>query len=373
MNELTLPFRGLAARPLRTALTVLGIAVAVGGYVALTGLTTGVQHSFASGVQETGADLVVSQRNTFNLISSTVPSSLAPRLEAVPGVEAVSGVLLNVTAVDDTANIVVAGWPSDSFLWRDLKLVEGRAAVETDEWPVVLGKSIADALNKRIGDTIELQFQPYEVVGIATFNSMLNDSLAIVPLAGLQDLLSRNEFYTLYEVKLERPLEEGAIDAAKAGLAAAAPDFQVGNTDEFAGSVRIFSVLQAVAQTVSLVVLSMATIVVANTLLMAVNERTQEIGILAAVGWSPPRILRLVLIEGAVMSAIGGILGIFLGYLAMEGAARTQLAAGLMVTYLPPWLIGSALLFVFVAGPLGALYPAWRATRLLPADALRTP
>lgn len=372
MNELTLPFRGLASRPLRTTLTVLGIAVAVGGFVALTGLTSGVQHSFASGMEETGADLVVSQRHTFNLVSSTVPASLGPTLSAVPGVEAVSGVLLNITAADEAANVFIAGWPSGSFLWKDLRLLDGRLPNDTDEWPVILGQSIAGALEKRVGDTIELQFQPYKIVGIASFSSALNESIAIVPLEGLQRLLSREGVFTLFEVRLNRPLDEKGVAAVKSDVTAAAAGFEVGDTSEFASSIRIFSLLEAIARTVSLVVMAMASIVVANTLLMAVNERTFEIGVLAAVGWSPRRILRLILIEGVLMSAVGGIIGIVLGVIAMELAARTEFAAGLIVPYLTGWSVLQALIFVLVAGPIGALYPAWRATRLLPAEALRT-
>jgi putative ABC transport system permease protein len=372
VNELTLPFRSLVARPLRTALTVLGIAVAVGGFVALTGLTSGVQHSFASGIEETGADLVVSQRNAFNLVSSNVPASLEQTLAAVPGVDSVSGVLLNVTLVDESANIVIAGWPRDSFLWRDVAIVEGRLPTDGDEWPVTLGKSIAGALGKHVGDTVELQFQPYTIVGIAAFESLMNENIAIVPLDGLQKLLSRSNVFTLFEVRLQRPLDEAGIAAVRARLEQAAAGYEVGNTEEFASNIRLLSLLKAVASTVSLVVMAMASIVVANTLLMAVNERTFEIGVLGAVGWSPPRVLRLILIEGVLMSAIGGVIGIFLGIAAMEGAARTELAAGLIVPYLTGGSVAQALIFVLIAGPLGALYPAWRATRLLPAEALRT-
>ncbi len=374
MNELTLPFRGLTARPLRTSLTVLGIAVAVGGFVALTGLTSGVQYSFSSGIAETGADLVVTQRNTFNLISSTVPATLEPALAAVDGVEAVSGVLLNITPADEAANVVIAGWPSESFLWQDVRLLNGRIPEDTDAWPVILGKSIAGALGKEVGDTIELEFQPYTVIGIAAFSSALNENLAIVPLEGLQTLVSRDGVYTLFEIKLERPLSEARVAAAKSSLAAAiGAGFEVGDTQEFAGNIRVFSLLEAIARTVSLVVLAMATIVVANTLLMAVNERTFEIGVLASVGWAPRRILRLILIEGVLMSAVGGIMGVIIGALAMEMASRTQFAAGLLVPYLTGWSVFQALVFVLIAGPLGALYPAWRATRLLPAEALRAP
>jgi putative ABC transport system permease protein len=371
MTELTLPLRGLIARPLRTLLTVLGIALAVAGFVALTGLTAGVQHSFASGIDENGADLVVSQRSAFNLVSSTVPKSLGSGLSAVPNVEAVSGVLLNITTADDAANIVMAGWPSGSFLWKDIHLLSGRIPAPGDQWPVILGESIASALGKRVGDTVELQFQPYQIVGIASFSSILNQNSAIVPLEGLQQLLSREDVFTLFEVRLKRPLDKNDIAVARTRLIAAAPGFEVGDTEQFASSIRIFDLLQAIARTISLVVMAMASVAVANTLLMAVNERTFEIGVLAALGWSPRRILRLILIEGVIMSAAGGVIGIILGALTMEMAAKTKFAAGLIVPYLSGWSIAQALIFVFIAGPLGALYPAWRATRLLPAEALR--
>jgi putative ABC transport system permease protein len=370
VNELTLPLRNLLGRPLRAVLTILGIAVAVGGFVALTGLTAGVQHSFSSGIQETGADLVVSQKNTFNVIGSTVPASLGPTL-SVEGVQAVSGVLLNVMTIDEQANIVVAGWPDGSFLWGDVHLTKGRLP-KSGENAVVLGSSIAGALGKGLGDTVELQYQPYAIVGIADFATALNENIAIVPLAGMQQLLSRPNILTLYELQLTRPVDDASVAAIKTRLTAAAPDYDVGTTDQFASNIQLFSVLSAVAATVSLVVLAMASIVVANTLLMAVTERTFEIGVLAAVGWSPLRILRLILIEGVLMSAVGGIIGIGLGVIAMELASRTQVAAGMLESYLTAGSVVRAMVFVLIAGPLGALYPAWRATRLQPAEALRS-
>ena len=371
MTELTLPLRGLLARPLRTLLTVLGIALAVAGFVALTGLTAGVQHSFSSGIDENGADLVVSQRSAFNLVSSTVPRTLGPALSAVPDVDAVSGILLNITTADEADNIVMAGWPSDSFLWNDMPLVAGRLPVVTDEWPVVLGESIAGALGKKVGDTVELQFQPYQIVGIASFSSMLNKNSAIVPLEGMEQLVSQTDAYTLFEVRLKRPLDQSEIALARSRLTTAAAGFEVGDTEQFASSIRVFDLLRAIAQTISLVVMAMASVAVANTLLMAVNERTFEIGVLSALGWSGRRILRLIVIEGLLMSAAGGVIGIILGAAAMELAAKTRFAAGLIVPYLSGWSIAQALIFVFIAGPIGALYPAWRATRLLPAEALR--
>lgn len=371
MNELTLPIRNLLGQPIRAALTTLGVAVAVAGFIALTGLTQGLQNSFDRGIEEAGADFVVSQRDAFSLISSSVPEALGATLAAVEGVEAVSGTLLNITNADNDANIVIAGWPVASFLWHTLHLVDGSIPAAADAQGVVLGESIAHALKKKVGDTVELQFQPFKIVGIATFGTTLNQNIAIALLPGLQKLLGRANAVTLYQVRLKRPLDPERIAAVRARLTAAAGDYAVNNTSEFAGNIRFFHIVQAFASVISIIVLGMALIAVANTLLMAVNERTYELGILGAIGWSPARILRLILIEGVIMTAIGGGIGVGLGIVVMNLVAETHIAAGILEPYLTVGMVAQALISILLIGPLGALYPAWRAVRLKPADALR--
>ena len=104
---------------------------------------------------------------------------------------------------------------------------------------------------------------------------------------------------------------------------------------------------------------------------MAVNERTFEIGILSAIGWTSTRILRLILIEGLVMSLVGGAMGLGLGIVTMDLVSRMDIGGGMMERYMSTGIILRASIAVFAAGSLGALYPAWRATRLVPAEALR--
>jgi putative ABC transport system permease protein len=129
--------------------------------------------------------------------------------------------------------------------------------------------------------------------------------------------------------------------------------------------------MRAMAATVSAIILVTAVLAIANTMVMAVNERTFELGILASVGWPPARIVALILIEGFAISVIGGFIGLGLGVLTMHVVSWTRLAAGLLEPYITPGLVIQALIVVLLAGPIGALYPAWRATRLNPADALR--
>jgi putative ABC transport system permease protein len=371
MNQLTLPIRNLLGQPIRSTLTTLGVAVAVGGFVAMTGLTQGLQYTIERGIEEPGADLVVSQRGAYGLISGSVPAALEETLAGIEGIEKASGALLNVTVADNDANIVIAGWPTQSFLWQNVRLIEGRIPTAADEWGVVLGESIAGVLGKRLGDTVELQFESYQVIGIARFTTILNQNIALVPLPGLQKLMGRGDTVTLIQVRLSRPLDPARVTSVRARLSAALPEYAVSDTAEFAGSMRFNRQISAIAATIGLLVMGMAALAVANTLLMAVSERTYELGILAAVGWTPARILAMILVEGLLMSAVGGIAGLAFGVLTMHLVSQTHMAAGLLEPYLTWTLLAQSLVSVLVIGPLGALYPAWRAVRMQPAQALR--
>jgi putative ABC transport system permease protein len=280
-------------------------------------------------------------------------------------------VILVITTADGDANIVLSGWPLDSFLWRNVRLIDGHIPSADDQWEVVLGGSIAATLGKHVGDTIELQYQPYRIVGIADFATVLNQNIALVPLAGLQKLLALKNTVTLYQIRLKRPFDAGQMTEIAQRVRAATPGYSVTSTDEFTSNLRFFAIVRAFTGTVSIVVLAMALLAIANTLLMAVHERTHELGVLSSIGWSPARVLGMILIEGLVMSAIGGIIGIGLGIAAMNLVSLSHIASGLLEPYVNASIVAQAMISVLVMGPLGALYPAWRAVKLVPAEALR--
>jgi putative ABC transport system permease protein len=371
MRKLQLAVHHIVGRPLRSALTVLGISIASAGFLSVTGLIQGVQDSLEQGMEEPGADFVVGERASFSLVGGSLPESLREKLLEVPGVEEVSGVLFNVETVDNSGNVVVSGWPRDSFLWKSLDLAEGRIPSADEDRSIVMGQSIAGALKKTVGDEVEIRFTKFRIVGIARFSSYLNQNIALVPLDVLQQFLNRQDAVTFFQVRLQRPVDTERIPAIRADLQAAAGNYAVFDSGEFTSDIRLIRVIRAVADTISAVMLGLALVLVATTLLMAVNERTYEIGVLAALGWSDFAILSLIVLEGVLITAVGALLGLVLGLGVMEVAANTDMAAGYLRPYTTGGLILRTVLLTIAIGTLGALYPAWRATRLDPAEALR--
>jgi putative ABC transport system permease protein len=192
----------------------------------------------------------------------------------------------------------------------------------------------------------------------------------MVPLADLQDLTFRTGQVTMIQVALQRGLNKSQTERVRkdiAGLGRVA----VSVTNEVLESDRNFAVLQAMSLAVSIIALTMGVMNILNTLLMSIQERTREIGIVAAIGWSDRLIVSSIVIEGLLMCAAGCVIGVLLGYLA-------SLLFPLMPTIgdyveLKPslGLIAPTIIAAFALCAVGSLYPAWRAVRLPPAEALQ--
>ena len=180
---------------------------------------------------------------------------------------------------------------------------------------------------------------------------MLNKNSAIVPLEGMEQLLSQTDALTLFEVRLKHPLGQSEIALARSRLSG-----RLGSRWGIPSSLQAaFAFLICCGRSRGRSRwLCWRWLPSPSPLLMAVNERTFEIGVLSALGWSAGRILRLIVIEGVLMSVVGGTIGIILGAIAMEMAARTRFEARLIVPYLSGWSIAQSLIFVLIARPLGA-------------------
>ena len=134
---------------------------------------------------------------------------------------------------------------------------------------------------------------------------------------------------------------------------------------------ELLKLLVVAASAISFVAVAVALLGVANTLLMAINERIGEIGILRAVGWPSGRIVATILAEGVLISTVGGLIGIGLGIIDVHVVSNLPVARGLLDPHVTWTLLAQALGLALGVGAFGAILPAYRAIAISAAEAIR--
>jgi len=369
VNHPALAFRNLRRRPARSVLTALGVALAVGSFITLYGLSRSVQENVQQSFEERGTDLTVRRRGVAEPFGGTMPQTIIPEIAKIPGVAAVSGQLLSFAATDNDDHVLAFGWAADSFYWDTVPLLEGGLPKPDEPKAALIGKDIARTLDKHVGDDITLLGEKFHIVGVTNYSSIINRNAVIVELADLQEVTFRSGAVTFISVKLDQPGDSGEADRISNAIESLG-QFTVTGSGGALQNDSLIGLLSAVSSAMAWIALLMGVLMVLNTLLMAVLERTREIGILSAVGWSKQRIMGALVIEGFILSALGSAAGIVIGVAGSRLLSAIP-AIGRYIAVRPtPGLIAATAVAAIILGILGSLYPAWVATRASPADAL---
>lgn len=374
MRFLTLVYRNVARRPIRSALTVCGMAIAIAAVVALVGIADSFQRSFLDLYQGQGVDIVVVRARSVERMSSDLDQALARRIGQLPGIESVEPVLLDsISFIDEGLyGIVVQGVAPAGFQTPQQTLVEGRSLGEHNERGVMLGQTLARNLGKRVGDQLEVyEGELFEIVGIYDRRNIFENGAMLMPLAQLQELLGQSGRVTAFNVRLRQPWTAedvrrtvGAIEGLKLGLSASA-------AEDFVATDARIRVSTAMAWSVSLIALVLGGIGVLNTMIVSVFERTGEIGVLRAIGWRKTRIVRMILLESGLLALAGAGLGTLLALALTFALSRTPAASALVGGSVAPHVIAQGFVIALLIGLFGAIGPAVRAARLTPTVALR--
>ena len=341
MRFSTLIARNLTRRRVRTALTVLGLGIGIAAVVALLGIVWGFERSFLNIYASKGIDLVVVRAGVSDRLTSNLDERLAERLRRVPGVATVAASLMDAVSFEEAnlVSVLVNGWEPGSLLFRGIRLREGRALRPGDGKAAMLGRVLALNLGKGVGERVEVAGELFRVVGVYESDSLFENGGLIVPLAELQRMMGRQGQVTGFVVAADSA-DRGAIDALARRIEVAVPGVAaVPARDYVQGDVQI-RLAKAMAWATSVIALVLGSVGVLNTMVMAVYERTREIGVLRALGWRPRRVLALILGEALAL-----------------GLAGAALAVGFAVGV--------------ILSVLGGVYPAVRAARLEPTEALR--
>jgi putative ABC transport system permease protein len=377
MRFSTFIVKNIVRRRMRSFLTVVGVAVAVGAVVALVGISFGFERSFLAIYQNQKVDLIIEQTGQKQKLASSLPLAFAEKIKAVPGVADVYPGLVDQIAHEELEplGLIVQGWDADSPLLNQFEFIAGRRykAGAADE--VIVGKKLAATLDKKVGDSITvLDQKTFSIVGIVEAGSSLENSMMYMNLDALQKFMGgREKMVSGFGVRLKDDVRssEEAIDRVAKQIAALEKILDVKTASELVKTTTEIQFVRAMAWVTSAIALVIGTISMLNTMIMSVFERTKEIGVLRAIGWGRFRVVKMIIMESMLLSVIGGAVGTLAAIALTKLLSRIPIASTVVEGNLAPIVILEGFAIALGVGFLGALYPAYRGAQLLPTEALR--
>ena len=314
-----------------------------------------------------GADLVAQQAHVSDMGLSKIDESTAERVALVSGVRSVSKIIYGVSTAPGMPWLMVFGAEPNSDYLRHYRLQEGRLLARPKE--AMLGRLAADGLKKGVGDRLRIGGTSYLVVGVFETGVAYEDSAAVLTLREAQTLLGWRRQISMLNIRLVDPARASEMGRI---LEAQFTDIAVSTPSSFVERAQDFATLNAMTSVLVALTMVVGGVVMTNAVLMSVFERTQEIGVLRALGWRRRRVLGMVLAEAVVLSLLSSALGVVLGVgLGQLIAAEPTYGRHFLIPSYSWGLVGQVVLLAVALGALGGLYPAWRATGLRPIEALR--
>lgn len=405
-------WKNLLTRPLRTVLALIGLSIPVVGVLGLYSVSGGLRNLVDDTLSQIQG-VVVLRENVPSPVFSDIDPETVEAIREVPGVRVVAPEVWGLAPTIEGSSfmakavgsllkgkeqrlrsmldaIVISG--QDIPTHADLKSAVfakallppeeggGRFLQESDigKDVIVISRKIAqdfpneDKSPKKVGDKLVIgdgeKARPFEIIGIYDSGSMFLDVVIVAPIDVARRVLDKpaQAISSIY-VEATDPRE---MDAVALRIEERIAGVDARSMDEFASNfTRLLGDLDKFLLMIVSLALFVGVVGIVNTMLMSTTERFTEFGVLRTLGWSRSHLLTLVTAESAYLGFCAGIAGCLMAWIGTTVA--NQFLTGGLKLVLTPRLFALGVILSVVMGVLGGLYPAWRATRMVPMDAIR--
>lgn len=361
--------RGLSRRPIRTILTVLGLAALILTYVSVQSLVSTLEINVTGSVSSLGGEIDVWQKGTVFPLFSKIPESYANVVKNITGVGLAAPVALQELLVDNTNEAVVAGIvPTQLAHIINYTMVAGTMITSNQSGVLAIGKSLATAIGKSAGDMVQLDVNPYSISGVYETNTWIDYSV-IIPHIVAQKLFGFANFTSMIVVTAKDSRNTNTIIDQIRTLLPKADAFR---TSEAPSKISpIFASLETIATDITIVVSLSAVLGIMNSNLNNLRERMRAFAIFKATGASSSQIIRVVIYESLLIGVLGTILGLGISYAVLRFVSiPIAQSISIAVILVPSTFIYATLLAISVS-LLAAIYPALRIARVRPQEVFR--
>ena len=388
----------ISSSKLRSALTTLGIVIGVAAVIANVSLGASFNQYFTEEIGSVGNNFIIVEGKTSNLFYDD-EMEVVKNTPGIVGVSPLSQEVAQVRYISTMRQITVQGVSEDYEEVGNIQMESGTFIDDKDKYMAVIGHDVAyEKFDRKISDknTIELTFtradgetvtKQFKVKGIVdspdtTFvqSGIEPDNRIFIPIATMNEIMGQDYYWGFFAAANSLESIGDITDELDKRLARdlGVPFRDLDNEDAKPYSLmdqgeileevdQLSAALGSLLISVALISLIVGSIGIMNIMLVTVTERTGEIGIMKSLGYKNYEVLSLFMVESVVVGLFGGVLGIILG---VAGAYLADNAMGLPYVF-PVDMILIGMLVSLVVGLLAGLYPANKAARMNPVDALR--
>lgn len=384
MTPVKLVFKNITRRKGRFVFTLLGITIGIASFVTFMAMGGNLKREIHRETAALGANLLVIPKGSCGyeqlsiLTGDQMPTNIsAAEIASIRGIKGLTVVpfLAQQTAINNKPVTVSGIEPAATLAFKRWSVSQGAYFSSPEEAGAVLGAVAARQFNLKPGETVTVRGEKLPVIGILGETGGRDDATLFLALPVAQRLFKSADKVSYAAIRVENlALSDRYIEEIRVatGLGVVSDKQMLKSVLGIVGTVNI------TLQLIAAVAVLAAAFGIVNTMMAATYERKREIGILQALGASRRMIFALFMMESGIYGIIGGMCGVVTGLLAAVVSAPyiTQNAFTTMVkgsgsgSLLDPKVVAASILFSTVIAILAGLYPAWRAARLSPVEAI---